>query len=68
MDCELFKKGRGKLVECIAEIWIQKKSHGNLSLSEELLLGLHFSDKLNSKKDHRVKLALFKYLQVTKVI
>ena len=31
-------------------------------------IGPHFSDKLNSKEDNRVKFALFEFLQDTKAI
>ena len=51
MDCELYRETRGKLVECVADIWFQKKSHGNLNLSRKLLLGPHFADRLTSKED-----------------
>ena len=68
MACETYKEARGKLVESVAYIWFEKKCHGNLNLSREMLIGPRFSDKLSSKEDNRVKFALFEFLQDTKAI
>ena len=68
MTCETYKEARRKLIESVADIWFEKKCHGNLNLSREMLIGPRFSEKLNSKEDNRVKFALFEYLQYTKAI
>ena len=68
LHCELYKEARKNLLNSIFDIWNQKKSIGNLSVSKHLLLGPNFSPKLNAKEDIKVKLALFEFLQSTKAI
>ena len=67
-ECDIFKDQREKMNTAVADMWFSKRSAGNLSLSKEMLAGPNFSSKINSKDDKMVKLALFVYLQETKVI
>ena len=49
-------------VKIDADVWMENRGAGNLSVTTELLLAPQFSAKLNMKEDLAIKNALFQYL------
>ena len=68
IHCEEHREARQIMFDAIMNVWMEKKSKGSLNVSKQMLIGLNFSEKLNSNDDVKVKVALFKYLKVTKNI
>ena len=62
LECPVYKTQREVMTKRIAEVWMENRRAGNLSVTAELLLAPKFSPKLNAKEDLAIKDALFQYL------
>ena len=59
---EVMGTQREVMTKKIADVWMENRRAGNLSVTAELLLAPKFSSKLNAKEDWAIKDALFQYL------
>ena len=62
LECQLYATQREVMTKKIADVWMENRGAGNLSVTTELLLAPQFSAKLSMKEDLAIKNALFQYL------